>query len=370
MALYRLASLEVKIPWPREARQVFSAAAPLRPSGKPLVPSGHKRRKACRTAPEGPRMLWVRTRYVTPRECFGLRWPVAPQWYEVPLFAPLCVKLANEPLSVARHRPHQRWFAGWSHLGRWMVDWSLRIRGSPFFVMVPLCGASPGKGGRLWDEAPLASPVSQTRDPTESLASRGVFPLCRVINRGHWADVRIVKIWSFRIRGPPCHVRCFWSIAATYTGARFAPDGACPQRRVVPSTDKDMWLKALPVHWTPSGAKVDTLTGKFLWNIGSNLQPKLVASFADLGPSHPKTLRLTSLSRLGEPCQLGTFHLQPINELGHALELPNVVFTNFAKYDIDQPKYLFQKRSHLNIFIKWLFKFQIWYWWFLSILDR
>ena len=74
----------------------------------------------------------------------------------------------------------------------------------------------------------------------------------------------------------------------------------------------------------------------------------MVASFADLGQSHPKTLRLTSLSRLGGPCQLGTFDLQPINELGHELELPNVVFKNFAKYDLDQLKYLFQKWSHLD----------------------
>ena len=85
----------------------------------------------------------------------------------------------------------------------------------------------------------------------------------------------------------------------------------------------------------------------YLFN-GSHLASRSDASFADLGQSHPKTLRLTSLSRLGGPCQLGTFNLQPINELGHALELPNVVFTNFAKYDIDQPKYLFQKWSHLN----------------------
>ena len=42
-------------------------------------------------------------------------------------------------------------------------------------------------------------------------------------------DVPTVKIGSFRIRGPPCHVRCFGSIAATYTGARFAPDGDKPK---------------------------------------------------------------------------------------------------------------------------------------------
>ena len=100
----------------------------LRAASGVLVPGGHKRRKACRTAPEGPWMLWFRTRYVTPRECFGPRWPVAPQWSEVPLFAPLCVKLANEQLSVARPPgpmdPTQRRFAGWSHLGRWMVDGS------------------------------------------------------------------------------------------------------------------------------------------------------------------------------------------------------------------------------------------------------
>lgn len=81
----------------------------------------------------------------------------------------------------------------------------------------------------------------------------------------------------------------------------------------------------------------------------SNLQPKLVASFADLGQSHPKTLRLTSLSRWEQPCQLGPFNQQqPVCQLGHELELPNVVFTDFTKYDIDQPKYLFQKWSHFN----------------------
>ena len=88
----------------------------------------------------------------------------------------------------------------------------------------------------------------------------------------------------------------------------------------------------------------------YLFN-GSNLQPKLVASFADLGQSHLKTLRLTPLSRLGRPCQLGPFNQQqPVSQLGHELELPNVVFTDFTKYDIDidQPKYLFQKWCHLN----------------------
>ena len=79
---------------------------------------------------------------------------------------------------------------------------------------------------------------------------------------------------------------------------------------------------------------------------GSYLQPKLVASFADLGQSHPKTLRLTCLSQLGRPCRLGQLGRPP--EQGHPLELPNVVFTNFAKYDIDQTKYLFQKWSHFN----------------------
>ena len=85
----------------------------------------------------------------------------------------------------------------------------------------------------------------------------------------------------------------------------------------------------------------------YLFN-GSNLQPKLVASFAALGQSHPKTLRLTPFSQLKGPCQLGPFNQQPINELDNELELPNVVFTDFTKYDIDQPKYLFQKWSHLN----------------------
>ena len=74
-----------------------------------------------------------------------------------------------------------------------------------------------------------------------------------------------------------------------------------------------------------------------------------MASFADLGQSHLKTLRLTPLSRLGRPCQLGPFNQQqPVRQLGHELELPNVVFTDFTKYDIDQPKYLFQKWSHFN----------------------
>ena len=78
---------------------------------------------------------------------------------------------------------------------------------------------------------------------------------------------------------------------------------------------------------------------------GSNLQPKLVASFADLGQSHPKTLRLTSLSRWEQPCQLGPLNQQqPVCQLGHELELPNVVFTDFTKCD----KYLFQKWSHFN----------------------
>ena len=86
----------------------------------------------------------------------------------------------------------------------------------------------------------------------------------------------------------------------------------------------------------------------YLFN-GSHLQPKLVASFGDLGTSHPKTLRLTSLSRLGGPGQLGTLNQPlPINELGYELEWPNVVFTDCTKYDIDQLKYLFQKWSHFN----------------------
>ena len=88
----------------------------------------------------------------------------------------------------------------------------------------------------------------------------------------------------------------------------------------------------------------------YLFN-GSNLQPKLVASFGDLGTSHLKTLRLTPLSRLGGPSQLGPFNQQlPVSQLGHELELPNVVLTDFTKYDIDidQPKYLFQKWSHFN----------------------
>ena len=82
---------------------------------------------------------------------------------------------------------------------------------------------------------------------------------------------------------------------------------------------------------------------------GFNVQPKLVASFADLGKSHLKTLRLSPLSRLGGPSQLGLLNQQPpVRQLGHELELPNVVFTDFTKLDIDQLKYLFQKWSHFN----------------------
>ena len=82
---------------------------------------------------------------------------------------------------------------------------------------------------------------------------------------------------------------------------------------------------------------------------GSNLQPKLVANFGDLGSSHLKTLRLTPLGRWGRPSQLGPLNQQPpVSQLGHELELPNVVFTDLTKFDIDQPLYLFRKWSHFN----------------------
>lgn len=119
--------------------------------------------------------------------------------------------------------PHQRRFAGWS------IEAKLK---NP--RISALCDGvlRPGRGAAYGTKHP--SRHQWANDPTGLFASKGVLPLCRVINRGHWADVRTVKIWSLRIRGPPCHVRYLWSIAATYTGARFAPDGARPRRRAAP----------------------------------------------------------------------------------------------------------------------------------------
>ena len=71
-------------------------------------------------------------------------------------------------------------------------------------------------------------------------------------------------------------------------------------------------------------------------------QPKLIVRFAGLGQSAPKTLRLSSLSRLPGP--LGEFNLLSVQELGHELKVSNVVFTDVQECH----KCLFKKWSYLD----------------------
>ena len=75
-------------------------------------------------------------------------------------------------------------------------------------------------------------------------------------------------------------------------------------------------------------------------------QPKLTASFAGLGQSAPKTLRLPSLSRLGKPRPLGEFNRLSIQELGHPLEVSNVVYTDVQ--ECHKCFLLFKKWSYLD----------------------
>ena len=74
--------------------------------------------------------------------------------------------------------------------------------------------------------------------------------------------------------------------------------------------------------------------------------PKLTASFAGLGQSAPKTLRLPSLSRLRGPRPLEEFNQLSIQELDHPLEVSNVVYTDV--HECHKCFLLFKKWSYLG----------------------